>query len=81
MHKYIKHFLCHNEATLGRLWHVYDWGWTANLDVPGSGTTWHTTGIFSLQGTHSALIQALRRRVTFVSFRGDIKPSVLGDLV
>ena len=44
--------------------------------------TWRLTlrDIFSLQGT-SALTQKLRRRVTFVSFRGTIKPLVPGDLV
>ena len=35
-------------------------------------------GIFFLFRIHSVLTQKLRRRVTFVSFRGDVKSLVLG---
>ena len=48
---------------------------TADLEVPGSGPTGNRIFLFR---AHSA---KLRRRVTFVSFRGDIKLSVPGNLV
>ena len=53
--------------------------WTADLEVQVLALL--TTGIFSLQGTLSPDPKKLRRRVTFVSFGGDIKPSVPRDLV
>ena len=49
--------------------------WTADLEVPGSGLTGNRDFLFRAHLT--ALTQKLRRRVTFVSSRGDIKPSVL----
>ena len=38
-------------------------------------------GNYNIIMLHSALTQKLRRRITFVSFEGDIKLSVPGDLV
>jgi len=49
--------------------------WTADLEVPGSGSTGNRIFLF---GAHSA---NFRRRVTFVSLGWDIKLSVPGYLV
>jgi len=46
--------------------------WTADLQVPGFGPTFNRD-YFSSGYVHSALTQKLRRRVTFMSFGGDIK--------
>ena len=51
--------------------------WTADQKVQGSSPTC-SRDLF-LFWVHSALPQKLSRRFTFVSFRGDIKPSVPGN--
>ena len=50
--------------------------WTADRKVQGSSPTC-SRDLF-IFWVHSALPQKLSRRFTFVSFRGDIKPSVPG---
>ena len=53
--------------------------WAADLEVPGSGPI--SNRDLSLQGTLSPDPKIEEKGYTFVSFGGEIKPLVSGDLV